>query len=151
MLMNANECTGGCSPHTKAYWWALRRITPFPSSRAPSHRPSASPSSYHPSAPPPSYRPLQVGIGMYLTPDFTLPRVLGALLELGWRRLAPASHKRSMLVVASGLVLGEGFLPPLAPSHPPLASPFLSSLAGRRAAGGCSRRPSLSRTPSTPG
>ena len=51
---------------------------------------------------------VSVGIGMYLTPDFTLPRVLGALLELGWRRLAPASHKRSMLVVASGLVLGEG-------------------------------------------
>ncbi len=25
-----------------------------------------------------------------------------------WRRTSPASHSRSMLVVASGLVLGEG-------------------------------------------
>ena len=51
---------------------------------------------------------ISVGIGMYLTPDWTLPRVAGALAELAWRRTHPASHRRSMLVVASGLVLGEG-------------------------------------------
>lgn len=51
---------------------------------------------------------MSVGVGMYLTPDFTVPRVLGALLELAWRRCYPDSHKHLMLVVASGLVLGEG-------------------------------------------
>ena len=51
---------------------------------------------------------MSVGVGMYLTPDFTIPRVLGALLELTWRRCSPDSHRRLMLVVASGFVLGEG-------------------------------------------
>ena len=51
---------------------------------------------------------MSVGVGMYLTPDFTLPRVVGAVVELAWRRTLPASHRRAMLVVASGLVLGEG-------------------------------------------
>jgi len=51
---------------------------------------------------------MSVGVGMYLTPDFTLPRVLGALIELLWRRWDPVSHQHLMLVVASGLVLGEG-------------------------------------------
>ena len=51
---------------------------------------------------------MSLGIGMYLTPDSTLPRVIGALLEFSWRHASPASHRRSMLVVASGFVLGEG-------------------------------------------
>jgi len=51
---------------------------------------------------------MSVGVGMYLTPDFTVPRVLGSLVELIWRRTDPSSHRRSMLVVASGFVLGEG-------------------------------------------
>ena len=51
---------------------------------------------------------VSLGIGMYLTADFTLPRVAGALLEAAWRRASPRSHRRSMLVVASGFVLGEG-------------------------------------------
>ena len=51
---------------------------------------------------------MSIGVGMYLTPDFTLPRFLGALVELTWRRCDEASHRRLMLVVASGLVLGEG-------------------------------------------
>ena len=53
---------------------------------------------------------MSVGVGMYLTPDFTVPRVLGALLELAWRRCYPDSHKHLMLVVASGLVLGEAHM-----------------------------------------
>ena len=48
------------------------------------------------------------GIGMYLPPEWTLPRVAGALLELCWRRRRPASHRNLHLMVASGLVLGEG-------------------------------------------
>ena len=45
---------------------------------------------------------------MYLTPDWTLPRVAGSVLELCWRRWRPASHRNLHLMVASGLVLGEG-------------------------------------------
>jgi len=51
---------------------------------------------------------MSIGVGMYLTADFVLPRLVGALLELGWRRYAPTSYNRHMLVVASGFVLGEG-------------------------------------------
>jgi uncharacterized oligopeptide transporter (OPT) family protein len=51
---------------------------------------------------------MSLGIGMYLTADFTIPRVLGALVELWWRRTNAATHRRHMLVVASGFVLGEG-------------------------------------------
>ena len=51
---------------------------------------------------------MSIGVGMYLTADFTIPRVLGACFERLWRRLNPGSHRRSMLVVASGFVLGEG-------------------------------------------
>ena len=51
---------------------------------------------------------ISIGIGMYLTPDFTIPRVLGVLVEWIWRRTSASSHRRNMLVVASGFVLGEG-------------------------------------------
>ena len=44
------------------------------------------------------------GIGMYLTPDFTLPRVIGALCEIWWRRRYPHSHAQLMLMVASGFM-----------------------------------------------
>lgn len=47
-------------------------------------------------------------VGMYLTADWTLPRAAGSLIEWGWRRWSPDSHDRHMLMVASGLVLGEG-------------------------------------------
>ena len=45
---------------------------------------------------------------MYLTPEWTLPRVAGSVLELLWRRWRPASHRNLHLMVASGFVLGEG-------------------------------------------
>ena len=51
-----------------------------------------------------------VGVGMYVTADWTLPRVAGALLERAWRRRSPRSHQKQMLMVASGLVLGEGVM-----------------------------------------
>ena len=47
-------------------------------------------------------------IGMYVSPEFVVPRVLGSLGEQAWLAAAPRSHKASMLVTASGLVLGEG-------------------------------------------
>lgn len=49
-----------------------------------------------------------VAVGMYISPKWTIPRVLGSLIEQGWRRLDPGSHRNLMLVTASGLVLGEG-------------------------------------------
>jgi len=50
------------------------------------------------------------GIGMYITPDWTIPRVLGAVVEYLWRSRNPASHELHMLMVASGFVLGEGIM-----------------------------------------
>ena len=48
------------------------------------------------------------GIGMYLTPEWTLPRVAGALGSVAWRAVHPASHEQLYLMVASGFVLGDG-------------------------------------------
>ncbi len=50
------------------------------------------------------------GIGLYLSPYWTIPRFLGAVIQVLWQRFAPVSHNRYMIVVASGLVLGEGVL-----------------------------------------
>jgi OPT family oligopeptide transporter len=50
------------------------------------------------------------GIGLYLVPYWTIPRFLGSLAQFFWQRYYPASHDRNMLVVASGLVLGEGIM-----------------------------------------
>jgi hypothetical protein len=49
-------------------------------------------------------------IGMYILPQFVLPRVMGAVLGMPavWARIAPAQQRGNMLVTASGLVLGEG-------------------------------------------
>lgn len=37
-----------------------------------------------------------------------MPRVIGCLVEQLWARVHPRSHRQLMVVVASGLVLGEG-------------------------------------------
>lgn len=50
------------------------------------------------------------GVGMYLTADWTIPRVIGAVIEFIWRCSWPENHKRHMLMVASGFVLGEGVM-----------------------------------------
>lgn len=49
-----------------------------------------------------------LAIGMYVLPRFVLPRVIGSVAEQAWLYLSPRSHSDGMLVVASGLVLGEG-------------------------------------------
>lgn len=49
-----------------------------------------------------------VAVGLYVAPRWTLPRLIGSVIELGWRYADARSHKQFMLVVASGLVLGEG-------------------------------------------
>jgi OPT family oligopeptide transporter len=51
---------------------------------------------------------MSMAIGMYVTPNWTIPRVAGGLLHLVWKRRAPASAARYMVVAASGFVLGEG-------------------------------------------
>lgn len=47
-------------------------------------------------------------VGMYLTPNWTVPRLLGSVVDQVWLLLSPASHAAFMMVTASGLVLGEG-------------------------------------------
>jgi acyl transferase domain-containing protein len=47
-------------------------------------------------------------VGCYLTPNWTVPRVLGSVCEQAWLLLSPDSHAAFMMVTASGLVLGEG-------------------------------------------
>jgi uncharacterized oligopeptide transporter (OPT) family protein len=49
-------------------------------------------------------------VGMYISPEFVLPRVLGGILCIPavWACIAPAKQKGNMLITASGLVLGEG-------------------------------------------
>lgn len=53
-----------------------------------------------------------VGIGIYNTPNFTLARFLGGLLAYLWIRYgnAKADQKIKMVIISSGLVLGEGLL-----------------------------------------
>eukprot|EP01029_Cantina_marsupialis_P020709 TRINITY_DN486_c1_g1_i3.p1 TRINITY_DN486_c1_g1~~TRINITY_DN486_c1_g1_i3.p1 ORF type:complete len:688 (-),score=172.88 TRINITY_DN486_c1_g1_i3:358-2421(-) len=53
---------------------------------------------------------VSMAIGLYLTPNWTLPRVLGGALAMVWKMKYPKSAERWMLPVASGLVLGEGVL-----------------------------------------
>ena len=49
-----------------------------------------------------------IAVGMYVNPRFTVPRVIGSVAEQLWLRGDGKSHKRLMVIVASGLVLGEG-------------------------------------------
>lgn len=51
---------------------------------------------------------ISFAVGMYVAPRWTIPRVLGSVAEQVWRRVAPGSHRSLMVVIASGLVLGEG-------------------------------------------
>ena len=46
-------------------------------------------------------------VGMYNTPSFTLARTIGGLLSLWWRRWKGRSET-PIIVLASGLILGEG-------------------------------------------
>ncbi|KAL7546375.1 hypothetical protein ACHAWF_009717 [Thalassiosira exigua] len=51
---------------------------------------------------------MAAAIGMYVTPNWTLPRVAGGLANYAWHRWNPIGAERYMIVVASGFVLGEG-------------------------------------------
>ncbi|KAF1969504.1 OPT superfamily oligopeptide transporter [Bimuria novae-zelandiae CBS 107.79] len=50
---------------------------------------------------------IAVAIGMYNTPSFTLARTIGGLISLWWRRWKGRSETQ-IVVLASGLILGEG-------------------------------------------
>lgn len=56
---------------------------------------------------------IAVGIGIYNTPNFTLARFLGGLVAYAWIKHAGKNHadeKVKMVIVSSGLVLGEGLM-----------------------------------------
>jgi len=53
---------------------------------------------------------MAVGIAMYVTPNWTLPRFVGAMMQWIWKTKWRRSHDKFMLVTASGFVLGEGVL-----------------------------------------
>jgi OPT family oligopeptide transporter len=52
---------------------------------------------------------IAVAVGMYNTPSFTLARTAGGLLAWYWTRWK-GREETSMIVLASGLILGEGLL-----------------------------------------
>ncbi|RDA86462.1 hypothetical protein CP532_3618 [Ophiocordyceps camponoti-leonardi (nom. inval.)] len=58
-----------------------------------------------------SYIPggIAVAIGMYNVPSFTLGRAVGGLIAWYWTKVKQRSAT-SMIIVASGFILGEGFL-----------------------------------------
>jgi len=47
-------------------------------------------------------------IGIYVTPNWTIPRVVGAMISYVWQKYWPERHAELMVIVASGFVLGEG-------------------------------------------
>ena len=51
-----------------------------------------------------------LAIGMYVTPNWTLPRVVGGLVNWVWKKAAPRHASRYMIILASGFVLGEGII-----------------------------------------
>ncbi|KAF2267543.1 oligopeptide transporter-like protein [Lojkania enalia] len=50
---------------------------------------------------------IAVAVGMYNTPSFTLARTIGGLISLWWRKWKDRSET-PIIVLASGLILGEG-------------------------------------------
>lgn len=54
---------------------------------------------------------IAVAVGMYNVPSFTLARTVGGLVAWWWRRKGGAGREDTPLIVlASGFILGEGFL-----------------------------------------
>lgn len=51
-----------------------------------------------------------VGIGIYNTPNFTLARFVGGLIAYLWIMRNGTQSKIKMIIISSGLVLGEGLL-----------------------------------------
>ncbi|OMP87759.1 putative oligopeptide transporter [Diplodia seriata] len=52
---------------------------------------------------------IAVAVGMYNTPSFTLARTIGGLMNLYWLRYR-GKQETPIIVLASGLILGEGLL-----------------------------------------
>ncbi|EOD46529.1 putative oligopeptide opt protein [Neofusicoccum parvum UCRNP2] len=52
---------------------------------------------------------IAVAVGMYNTPSFTLARTIGGLINLYWNRYR-GKQETPIIVLASGLILGEGLL-----------------------------------------
>ncbi|ROW03703.1 hypothetical protein VMCG_05386 [Cytospora schulzeri] len=52
---------------------------------------------------------IAVAVGMYNVPSFTLARTVGGLVAWWWRR-TPGREDTPLIVLASGFILGEGFL-----------------------------------------
>lgn len=52
---------------------------------------------------------IAVAVGMYNVPSFTLARTAGGLVAWWWRR-KPGREDTPLIVLASGFILGEGFL-----------------------------------------
>lgn len=50
------------------------------------------------------------GIGMYNVPSFTLARAVGGLVQWYWKRMYGDNGTTTLIVVASGLILGEGIV-----------------------------------------
>ncbi|KAK5727751.1 OPT superfamily [Elasticomyces elasticus] len=53
---------------------------------------------------------IAVAVGMYNTPSFTLARTAGGVLAWGWVRWRKGEGETGMIVLASGLILGEGLV-----------------------------------------
>ncbi|KAK5715945.1 OPT superfamily [Elasticomyces elasticus] len=53
---------------------------------------------------------IAVAVGMYNTPSFTLARTVGGVGAWGWVRLRRGEGETGMIVLASGLILGEGLV-----------------------------------------
>lgn len=53
---------------------------------------------------------IAVAVGMYNVPSFTLARTVGGVLAWWWRRSAGGKEDTRLIVLASGFILGEGFL-----------------------------------------
>jgi len=47
-------------------------------------------------------------MAMLLTPNFTIIRVLGSVVQFLWSRISQTTHDRYMIIIASGFVIGEG-------------------------------------------
>lgn len=51
---------------------------------------------------------LALAIAFYITPNWSIPRIVGSIVQLIWQKRGPASFTKYSLIVASGFVLGEG-------------------------------------------
>lgn len=67
-------------------------------------------------------------IGMYLKPSWTIPRFVGSVIQVTWKHYWPSSHSSNMIIVASGLVLGEGVLSIVSATMASLDVPLLSCI-----------------------